>query len=209
MEILSLFFLAFAVSMDSFSVGFTYGLRKMRIPFHGCFILAICSGTILYFSILIGSSLSGLLSEKASQTIGGMILIFLGVWALGQFFLGHKNLSQKEAQTEKILLKFEVKTIGLVIKKPITADLDHSGTITGIEAVLLGIALSVDAFGAGIGASMLGFSPLLLACMVGTMSAIFAYFGIHLGSKLASEKWMKKFSFLPGILLICFGIWRL
>ena len=35
--------LALAVSLDSFSVGFTYGLRKMRIPFKSIMIIACCS----------------------------------------------------------------------------------------------------------------------------------------------------------------------
>ena len=41
-----------------------------------------------------------------------------------------------------------------------SADIDKSGVINGIEAVLLGFALSIDAFGAGIGAAILGFSPI-------------------------------------------------
>ncbi|MDI5788515.1 hypothetical protein PO124_09275 [Bacillus licheniformis] len=53
-----------------------------------------------------------------------------------------------------------MKSLGIVIhilRKPTSADIDKSGIITGIEAFLLGFALSIDAFGAGIGAAALGF----------------------------------------------------
>ena len=46
-----------------------------------------------------------------------------------------------------------------ILRKPTVADFDKSGTISAGEA-LLGIALSVDSFGAGIGASLLGMHPL-------------------------------------------------
>ena len=36
----SFLLLAFAVSLDSFSVGFTYGLRKLKIPFKAILIIA-------------------------------------------------------------------------------------------------------------------------------------------------------------------------
>ena len=47
-----------------------------------------------------------------------------------------------------------------ILRKPTVADFDKSGTISAGEALLLGIALSVDSFGAGIGASLLGMHPL-------------------------------------------------
>ena len=50
----SLVLLALAVSLDSFSVGFTYGLRKMRIPFKSILIIACCSAVTLMIAMLIG-----------------------------------------------------------------------------------------------------------------------------------------------------------
>src|SRR5690606_3705432 len=110
-----------------------------------------------------------------------------------------------------MLVKVEIKSLGLVInilKKPMVADLDKSGTITGFEAFLLGFALSLDAFGAGIGAALLGFSPWVMAMLVAIMSSLFVYTGIKSGSVFSKKSWVQKFSFLPGILLILIGIWK-
>lgn len=83
---------------------------------------------------------------------------------------------------EKTLLNLEVRSLGIVIhilRKPMSADIDKSGVINGIEAVLLGFALSIDAFGAGIGAAILGFSPIVMSIAVAIMSSLFVSIGIN------------------------------
>ncbi|WP_081833596.1 manganese efflux pump [Geomicrobium sp. JCM 19055] len=64
-----------------------------------------------------------------------------------------------------------------ILKKPTAADVDNSGTISVKEAVLLGVALSLDAFGAGFGASMLGYSVVWFALIVSIMCVTFLVIG--------------------------------
>lgn len=112
----------------------------------------------------------------------------------------------------KTLLNLEVKSLGIVIhilRKPTSADIDRSGTINGIEALLLGFALSIDAFGAGIGAAILGFSPITLSFAVAIMSSLFVSIGIYAGHVLSKWSWIDKMAFLPGLLLITIGLWKL
>jgi putative sporulation protein YtaF len=90
-----------------------------------------------------------------------------------------------------------------------TADIDKSGAITGVEAFLLGVALSLDAFGAGIGAALLGFSPIAMSILVACMSSLFVSIGIKSGYLFSKFDWMDKFSCLPGIILIMIGLWKL
>ena len=74
------------------------------------------------------------------------------------------------------VLMIELKRIGIVIqilRTPQMADVDRSGIISASEALLLGIALSLDSFGAGLGAAMIGFSPLLTALVISTASGVF------------------------------------
>lgn len=205
-----LLLLAFAVSLDSFSVGFTYGLRKMKIPLKSIVIISCCSALSLLFGTSIGHLLETFVSVKIAEQIGGVVLIFLGGWILYQFFRSEK--SKKMIHGEKTIVNFEIKSLGIVInilKKPLTADFDQSGSITGIEAFMLGVALSLDAFGAGVGAVMLGFSPILLAITVALMSSLFVLLGINLGGHFSKGEIVQKFSFIPGILLILIGIWKM
>ncbi|WP_141431999.1 sporulation membrane protein YtaF [Bacillus sp. 03113] len=206
----SLLLLALAVSVDNFSVGLTYGLRKVRIPFKSMVIISICSAITLIIAMIFGHFLQKIFSTSIANSIGGSILILLGGWILFQFFQSDKE--KDILPSEKTIVNFEIKSLGIVIhilKKPMAADFDQSGTITGIEAFMLGLALSLDAFGAGIGAALLGFSPLYLAISVSIMSIFFVFSGLMVGTSFSKSSWVQKCSFLPGVLLILIGIWKI
>ena len=207
----SLLLLAFAVSLDSFSVGFTYGMRKMRIPLKSIFIIACCSAGTMLGAMFLGELLTRFFPIYITEKLGGFILMLIGAWVLYQFFRPSKE-SGEEEEVEKTIINFEIKTFGIVInilRKPMTADIDKSGTITGIEALLLGLALSLDAFGAGIGAALLGYSPIIMSVLVACMSSLFVSIGIKSGHIFSRFSWVDKFSCLPGIILIMIGIWKL
>jgi putative sporulation protein YtaF len=209
-QLFSLLILAFALSLDSFSVGFTYGLRKMVMPLKSVLIIATCSAVSLMLAVSIGHGLAKILSPSITASLGGIILIALGAGVLYQFFRPEKE--KGALQHEKTIVNFEIRSLGLVInilRKPMSADFDQSGEITGIEALMLGFALSLDSFGAGIGAAMLGYSPVYLAIAVATMSSSFVLMGIRCGGFFQRFAWIQKFTFLPGILLIMIGIWKL
>ncbi|MBO1514255.1 sporulation membrane protein YtaF [Metabacillus bambusae] len=208
----SLLLLALAVSLDSFSVGFTYGMRKMRIPFKSIFIIACCSAATLLVAMIVGDLLTRIFPMYVTEKLGGFILVLIGAWVLYQFFRPEKETTEDEMESEKTLINFEIKTLGIVInilRKPMSADIDKSGTITGVEAFLLGVALSLDAFGAGIGAALLGYSPVIMSILVACMSSLFVFVGIKSGNIFSKFAWMDKFSCLPGIILIMIGIWKL
>ncbi|MBA4537092.1 sporulation membrane protein YtaF [Bacillus aquiflavi] len=209
---LSILLLAFAVSLDSFTVGFTYGLRNMRIPLKSLVIIATCSAISMTVAMTIGHVIATIFSPVLGERVGGFILILIGTWVIYQFFQPEKTKDQAPLAHEKMIVKFEIKSIGLaihILRKPMSADFDRSGTITGMEAFLLGIALSLDAFGAGIGAAMLGFSPIFLAASVAIMSPFFVFLGIKSGSAFSKYKWVQKLTFIPGVLLILIGAWKI
>lgn len=113
---------------------------------------------------------------------------------------------------QKAVFSFEIRKLGLVIqilRSPVQADMDNSGSISSWEAMWLGIALSLDAFGAGLGAAMLGFSPLGTASVVALFSGIFLMLGMKVGLRFASKNGMRLISYLPALLLIIMGIMKL
>lgn len=208
-QTIPLLLLAFAVSIDSFSVGFTYGLRNMKIPVKSIAIIAACSAMILMSAMMIGQILESFFTPELAEKLGGGVLIIIGGWILYQFFRPDKNDSLHH---EKTIFNFEIESLGIVInilRKPMSADFDRSGTINGIEAIMLGLALSLDAFGAGIGAAMLGYSPGYLAMAAAVMSTLFVYSGMKIGSYFSAFGWMQRFSVIPGILLIIIGVLKI
>ncbi|WP_317890192.1 manganese efflux pump [Paenibacillus sabuli] len=110
------------------------------------------------------------------------------------------------------MLRLELKRIGLVIeilRTPQAADMDRSGTISAAEAVLLGCALSLDAFGAGLGAALLGLSPFGTALLITVASATFLLLGLQIGRRLSASRAMRGLTLVPGLILVAMGISRL
>ncbi|RFU67746.1 sporulation membrane protein YtaF [Bacillus sp. V59.32b] len=206
---LQLLFLAFAVSFDGFSVGLTFGMRKMRIPFKSIAVIACCSALSLGIAMMIGEFIGQFVSTAAAEKTGGIILIILGFWVLLQYF--RKDFPTEDQFAEKTIFNYEIKSLGVVInilQKPLTADFDKSGTINGVEALVLGFALSLDAFGAGIGAVMMGISSFVLSICIAIMSSLFIFAGLQSGKILSSSKIVQRLSFLPGLLLIVIGLMK-
>jgi putative sporulation protein YtaF len=230
-HVASLLILAFAVSLDGFGVGITYGLRRIRIPLLSVIIIAGCSGLIIFLSMQVGGWLTGFLTEFVARLIGACVLILIGCWALLQWRRGRQNQESADSQgpsgTEieadrelptgdiaaaALVVMVELKRLGLVIqilRTPQVADVDKSGTISASEAVMLGVALSLDAFGAGLGAAMIGLPALLTSIAIMAASAIFLVGGMRFGFRFSAWKGMQALSMLPGLLLIVMGIMKL
>lgn len=249
----SLLFLAFAVSLDGFGVGITYGLRKIRIPLPSIAIIAACSGAVILLSMLVGSLIAGWLSPYGSKAVGAAILIGIGTWALIQFARNRKA-DEEQTQTDAAhvgnavggasqglalgakddgasvgksgvaapqpadaegavpMLTLELRVFGLIIqilRTPSVADVDRSGIITSGEALLLGIALSLDAFGAGIGAALVGFPAVPTAILIAAASGMFLWAGMRIGFLASGLRWVQRLTVLPGIILIAMGIFKL
>ncbi|GGJ78903.1 putative sporulation protein YtaF [Anoxybacillus voinovskiensis] len=212
LKYVSMMMLALAVSLDSLSVGVTYGMRKMKFPLSSLVVIALFSGFMLLMSMYVGSFLVLLLPVRAEKAIAACILVAIGVWAI------YNVLKKREDELEEVvprsaatmkIWRVHLKRLGIVIqilKRPSLADLDGSGSISMNEALLIGFALSMDAFGAGLSASLLGYSPLMLALLVSLLNMLFIRFGLKTGYTFAKTKIMKKATVIPGLILICLGI---
>lgn len=230
-QVASLLLLAFAVSLDGLGVGVTYGLRRIRIPLLSVIIIVLCSGLVVWVSMGIGAVLTDYMSPQVSKWIGACLLILIGCWALYQLWrrrFDHSEDGEAEdghngqeavpetglgmRRTARTILIVELKRLGLVIqilRTPQIADVDRSGIISASEAVLLGFALSLDSMGAGLGAAMIGFSPLLTSAVISIACGLFLLGGMQLGFRLASMRGVRALSVLPGVMLIAMGLIKL
>lgn len=216
---LPLLAMALAVSLDGFGAGVMYGMRKIRIPWTSIVIVALCSGIVLYASMAVGAIFAGWLPEAAAKSIGAVILIGIGVWAVYQMSTGPARQKADSAEAaavrdeeERTIVMWEIRRLGLIIKiwrTPSVADMDRSGVISASEAVLLGIALSFDSFGAGIGAALIGFPPLITAVAIAVACGLFIAWGAKLGYVCSGFRLLNKLSVLPGCILIVMGIFKL
>jgi putative sporulation protein YtaF len=98
-----------------------------------------------------------------------------------------------------------------VLREPTRADLDRSGGISLAEALLLGIALAMDAGGVGLGAGMTGLIPWAAAIAVTLADVGFLHLGISTGRLLAgrANRVAAITGLLPSVILVGMGIARL
>lgn len=214
--IFSLFLISISLSLDAFGAGITYGIRKVHIPLASK--LVICFMSVLYTGIALvaGKAVNGLLPPEAARIAGTIILAMMGVLIILQAVLKKgERISDKPYIEEKgTLLKIVVKSLGItiqVIRNPDEGDLDRSGIIDVQEALLLGLALSVDAIGVGIGSAMAGIGSLWIPFAAGLFQMLFLNAGTRLGASLSNSSRLNKkvLSVVPGILLITMALIRI
>ncbi|MBS4032132.1 MAG: sporulation membrane protein YtaF [Clostridiales bacterium] len=207
MPLLSMLFLGIAVSFDGFGAGFAYGLRKVHIPLYSLIIICLSSSLSMFVSMVAGNKVAGLFSPQVSSSLGGFMLIGVGLIIVSQS-LGRDIFSRRPVKKEQSEGKgFSI--FSGVLRHPELADFDSSGVITGKEAMVLGIALAMDAFGAGFGAAMMGFHPLSTAVAVGVSKLFLLTSGILLGKRFARNVASEKAAVFAGLVLVFLGIGHL
>lgn len=207
--------IALALSLDGFGVGMAYGLQRIKIPFESMCIIGLCTALAMGSSMLLGHILIPSLTFISPHLLGAGVLIAIGGY---QLILALKNSKPAEKavpvmttvtydpKTYKTLLSIKLRVFGLIIqvlKTPDVADLDGSGSISPKEGILLGIALALDTFAAGIAATMTGI-PIYVIGFVAIIQILMISAGQALTGRLPSEV-LDRVKFLPGTILVVIG----
>lgn len=205
MVLLSVVFLAVAVSFDALVIGITYGINRITISLGARLILSLVSGCAIFFAMLLGLVLEKQLSPRAANVLGGLILMLLGIYTIWR--------NGRPTRTQRLLLNWRIPFLGVIVQvfqEPLAADYDQSQHLSSNEALLLGFALALDAVAAGFGAAILRL-PLLPT----TVSVIFASFlfitqGLQTGARLADRpRRRKNLPWLPGTLIFFLGLLKI
>lgn len=193
MYLISSLLFGFSASIDAFIVGMTYGVKKTHISFwKNIFISTITlAGTIL--SILAGSRIAPFFPERAAKAAGSLILILLGIYYIVKFIiicLKRHHISKQPPA-------------GYAASRRPGACL-----ITTQEAAMLGLALSVNNMGIGLGASISGIRLLPTSVVTFLLSVLLLALGNRLG-KTRLLQFADRFADpLAGIFLIALGLYE-
>lgn len=205
MEFLSVVLFTLAVSADGLVVGLAYGVRNIRIPMASLLVIALTSALAVSCSMLCGQTAAHFLSPAAASSLGAVLLMAMGLY----FFMGFfRERVRAAADSPEPLLSLELKPLGVIVhilKDPGVADFDRSGVISLKEAMFLGLALALDAFGAGMGLAMTGAPIFLTAVVVGMIKFIIVHTGARWGHKMKREGMRSWLTLLSGALLFLLG----
>lgn len=206
-EYIVILLFALAVSADGFMVGIAYGIKKIKIPIASLILIAGASTLAVTLSMICGKGLASFLNPIWASRIGAAMLVIIGLYFLLQAL--KERINNLPAPEDSAILTLNLEFLGIIIKilkKPSSADMDCSGEINLREAFFLGLALAVDALGAGMGAAMTGLNILFTALTVGMLKLIVVSSGIKLGGVVKNKALHGISSLLPGIILITIGI---
>ena len=205
--ILNCIVLALSVSIDSFGIGITYGIKNTKITNWSKLILFTISLVATIISINLGKIISKIFSPFFTNLLGCLILVAMGI--VFSFQSLNKNVVKPLSKQKKY--NFFIKWLGItiqIIKDPISSDFDKSNTISSKEALYLGTALSLDSLCVGIGSSMLNISSYLFPLLVAFFQLLFISFGNFIGKELKNSFKINDnvWSFISGILLTLIGL---
>lgn len=215
----SIVILGISLSIDAVFVGVSYGVKGTKVPFVSKCI--ICAFSVLYsaLSIAAGGLLAGFLPKQAGTIIGAVILGLIGLcYIIKALKKGDSSPPPKELPPgpgePKPLFSLMIKPLGItmqILKNPDAGDMDSSGSIDPKEAFFMGLALSVDALGAGIGSSLMGIAAWYYPFVVGGLQLIFLCGGLLAGKYLKEKIPLREvgMSVLSGMILIVLSLFKL
>ncbi|RXI50311.1 sporulation membrane protein YtaF [Clostridium tetani] len=197
MSILSILIFAISSTCDSFIIGISYGINKIRINFLSNLLVALISGLGTFLSMLPGAKLINYISFKQANKFGSLLLIMVGICLIINS-LRKKNKFNDERSYSDLL------------KNPEKMDFDSSKNIELKEAIYLGIFLCLNNIGLGIMASIIGLNIYVTSFLSFLFSLIFLKLGCFIGKKASAHSFNDKFAEISSyILIILLGIWEL
>ena len=211
---LSMVFFALSLSLDAIGVGLAYGLKKIKILPSSWLFMSLISLMTAFLAVALGKFFYQVLPDRIGSYISILMLLAMGITMIKNAV--KKLLSQDTASRPEPKPKqkqYVLHILGLtitVMQDPSRGDFDGSKRIEPNEAAYLGLALSLDAIGAGIGYAMSSASILLFPVCISLFQFLFLRLGIKIGTCFTAFRIHESFfSFLPGIIMIFLAVLRL
>lgn len=202
--------LALSSSIDNFGVGISYGIRGISIGFTSNLIISIVAFIFSEVGIFCGQYISKVFPGSLANIIGAVFLCVIGLRIIILTIPRKKQIRFKKATENPSIIN------GFTgfLESPEKADLDQSGDISYIEAILLGIAVSMNALTNGLGAGLIRLSPFAISLSAAVFSFIAIWFGVSLGNRVVNVRigsWtLGQFStLLSGIILLLVALHNL
>jgi len=170
--------LTFSSSIDNLGVGLSYGIRNIRVSLLSNTLISVICFLFSACGIYAGMWISKILPGIFPVVLGAVILVIIGLRIM-LLAVPRKNQAQKE--TSPTTLSSVDGAIEGTVSTP-TVELRYIGFV---ESMILGVALSANALTNGIGAGLLGFSPILISVLAAIGSFVTIALGVSFGIKLS------------------------
>lgn len=197
MQLLSVLLFSLSANVDSFTVGIAYGMKDIKVDYKSNILIALITSLGTFISMALGLFTKQFIKPEILSVIGCIVLIILGIFMIMNTLKTKKQIDEEEVKYTDILIK------------PHKADKDKSGYIDIKESITLGLALSLNNFGLGIGASATGLSLYLTTGATFIISILCIVSGVEIGKKCLSCRLRKYADLISGLIIIFIGLYEL
>ncbi len=204
--------LSFAVSsnFDNVGVGVAYGIRGACIPFLANFIIALINSSGTVVSMIVGTTVARVLAPHIAGTLGGAILVSIGVWVIVQ---GMRHLNRSMPIEDELRERLDRLSgmsapmrIWQMISNPFVTHPDCRDAMGPAEAFVVGVGLTMTNVVTGFAAGMMGLNIVLLTLVTMLFSVLAIWLGRGAGNSRAF-RWIGRYSStVSGLLLIGIGV---
>ena len=198
MSFLSILLFVIAASLDILVVSLAYGLKDIKINFSSTLVIASISALGTFISMILGKFLVDLIPVKLGDIIGGLVLLVLGFYSIYSYFKEKKILTSHNSENNS--------SPTFILENPEVADKDKSGNIDFKESLALSLALALNNFGLGIGASISGLNIAFTTISTFIISLIFISLGFYLSKTIKSKNISKNSNLIAGIIIIILSL---
>ncbi|MGL5245682.1 MAG: sporulation membrane protein YtaF [Sarcina sp.] len=196
MNIVSIFLFVFSASLDIFIVSLAYGIKNIKINFSSNLVIATISAIGTFISMNLGIILTDFIPNNYAKLLGSLILFLIGVY----FLIDYKK------EKKNILKECSTPSPTCILNQPEIADTNKSGSIEFKESFMLSIALSINNFGIGIGASIIGLNILFTTLLTFLFSILLIPFGFYCSKKISSKIFKNKGSLISALIIILLAL---
>lgn len=198
MSFLSILLFVIAASLDILVVSLAYGLKDIKINFSSTLVIASISALGTFISMILGKFFVDLIPVKLGDIIGGLVLLALGFYSIYSYFKEKKILTSHNSENNS--------SPTFILENPEVADKDKSGNIDFKESLALSLALALNNFGLGIGASISGLNITFTTISTFIISLIFISLGFYLSKTIKSKNISKNSNLIAGIIIIILSL---
>ena len=187
MHLLSIVLFALSSNLDSFVVGMSYGVKQVRIGLRPNLLIGGITFIGTALSMVCGKGLLRLIPVRAASILGSAVIILIGVYCLGSYLLRVVFHPAREERGAAAGIKL----------------------LSNRAAAILGIGLTVNNMGLGIGASIAGLSVFTTSLCSLLSSLLFLWSGNRLGHRLFTGGIGRYAEPAASVIIIVLGVYEL
>ena len=200
MYFISLLLFGISANIDTLVLGFSYGLKKQQIPFSTNLLLSLITfaGTLLATGA--GRFFSALIPSDSAKIAGSCLLLLLGAYYCLKHIMQYRTRKKQGSG-------FCATPLHVQCQSP--SQCQSTSHLTRSETLVLGLTLTTNNAGMGIGASFAGLHFLWASVSTFFLSAAFLIAGNRLGTHFAFPKLQDYPDLISGLIILALGLYEL